>query len=175
MRLCPKCKTEKEIDEFYNDKNRKDKHSCWCKECCKKSSSKNKNGKNYPESRKKWYENNPNYNNKYREKNRDKINKRTRDWNKKYPEKRKNTDLKYSYGLTLIEFNELLAKQDNRCAICSNLIKGRNIHTDHNHITGKVRGLLCKNCNLGIGLFKDNFSLLIRAADYIKRIKSICV
>ena len=74
------------------------------------------------------------------------------------------------YGLTEPEFRSLLKEQENACAICKGPFKGyRTIHTDHDHSTGKVRGLLCNNCNVGLGLFLDQPKLLKRAIEYLYR------
>ena len=56
------------------------------------------------------------------------------------------------------------AKQQYACALCSRKDK---LYVDHDHATGKVRGLLCKLCNWGLGSFSDNAAVLRRAADYV--------
>ena len=72
------------------------------------------------------------------------------------------------YGITLDEYDEMLAKQNGGCAICgTNTIRGR-FAIDHCHTTGKVRGLLCFDCNTGIGKLKDDPSLLLTAYNYLK-------
>ena len=79
-----------------------------------------------------------------------------------------------SYGLTYSEVIELREKQNNLCAICDEpgfLMNDRvksGLNVDHNHKTGEVRGLLCHNCNRGLGLFKDNTDRLKRAIDYLE-------
>lgn len=83
----------------------------------------------------------------------------------------KDCKLRLYYGISLEEYNKLLEKQNGKCAIC-NLTpevcnKGRYLCVDHNHQTGKVRGLLCNTCNRAIGLLKDNTEVLRRAAEYI--------
>lgn len=55
-------------------------------------------------------------------------------------------------------------KKNNTCAICSKKVK---LNVDHDHVTGKVRGLLCQNCNLGLGRFMDNPNLLEKAVQYL--------
>ena len=70
------------------------------------------------------------------------------------------------YGLTEETYQTLLTKQDNKCAVCLEQFKN-NPHIDHNHSSGQVRGLLCTNCNRGIGLLKDNPETLQRAATYL--------
>src|SRR5882672_5384940 len=69
------------------------------------------------------------------------------------------------YGLTKSDYKRMLAAQGGRCAICR-----RKIHrpfTDHNHDTGKVRGLLCGPCNMYIGHIKESIKTLQRAQQYI--------
>ena len=66
----------------------------------------------------------------------------------------------------------MFARQDGRCAICQSEVFveiDRSAQIDHCHATGKVRGILCKFCNLGLGTFKDNIASLERAIDYLKR------
>src|ERR1035437_595706 len=66
----------------------------------------------------------------------------------------RNTQLKSDYKITLDEYNEILIKQEYKCAICGNIKNGnRRMCVDHNHSTGEIRGLLCSRCNLGIGSF----------------------
>jgi hypothetical protein len=61
--------------------------------------------------------------------------------------------------------------QDKKCAICEIPIEF-NAHVDHDHLTGLIRGMLCKNCNPGLGQFKDNIRSLERAIDYLRRYES---
>lgn len=77
---------------------------------------------------------------------------------------------KHTYGMTKEEFNRLLIAQDGRCEICRNVLttEKRGLHVDHCHATGKVRGLLCDRCNVGLGNFRDRPELLRAAADYIE-------
>lgn len=62
-------------------------------------------------------------------------------------------------------------KQGKKCAICAKRMDwpNKDIHVDHNHATGKVRGILCSRCNRAMGLFKDNPVVLAKAAQYSKR------
>ena len=72
--------------------------------------------------------------------------------------------------MTLEEHQKLFEKQQGRCAICNKHQSELNkeISIDHSHKTGKVRGLLCNNCNSGIGYFNDNKELLIKAISYLE-------
>ena len=79
--------------------------------------------------------------------------------------------LKGTYGITAKQFYILLEAQDGKCAICRMQFSrwGRNIpNIDHDHITGRVRGLLCRKCNTGLGFFKDNPDFLKMAAHYLR-------
>lgn len=75
-------------------------------------------------------------------------------------------------GLTLESYQALLAEQQGRCAICRIDKPGSRIDNwcvDHDHRTGQTRGLLCTNCNQGIGKFKDDPNNLKRAAEYLEK------
>ena len=73
--------------------------------------------------------------------------------------------LSSTYGLNLDDVGEILARQDGRCAIC---LVAEAIHIDHNHSTGKIRGMLCFRCNAALGQFGDNVETLRRATDYLE-------
>jgi hypothetical protein len=95
---------------------------------------------------------------------------KTRDWQKNNPDKRKAQRIK-KFGLTLEEFNTLLEAQGHKCAICGYSDMGDpNFFpvVDHCHETGYVRNLLCMNCNMAIGKFKDDPELLRKAAEYVE-------
>ncbi|MBX4212608.1 endonuclease VII domain-containing protein [Candidatus Pacearchaeota archaeon] len=80
------------------------------------------------------------------------------------------SQLKLNYGITPEIYNEMLSNQENSCAICkTNTPTGRwkVFAVDHCHLTNKIRGLLCNECNRGMGLLKDNAGLLRAAADYL--------
>ena len=74
------------------------------------------------------------------------------------------------YGLSHATFERILAAQDNRCACCkSQDAKSKNgWHVDHDHETGVVRGILCSNCNTGIGMLGDDLVGVHRAVEYLK-------
>jgi hypothetical protein len=74
------------------------------------------------------------------------------------------------YGLTQREWNALVRKQRDRCAICKTSTpggRGERWHIDHDHMTGKVRGLLCHRCNMGVGFFLDDPEIIKAAARYV--------
>jgi hypothetical protein len=88
------------------------------------------------------------------------------------PEVKRAHDLMKAYGITIAQYEAMLQTQGGVCAICSGPPASTNgkkhFHVDHDHVTGKVRGLLCGNCNQGIGKFKDDGELLFKAAAYLK-------
>ena len=81
------------------------------------------------------------------------------------------------YGLTEESYIALFNKQDGKCAICAATLRmfncqierKHNTHIDHCHTTGRVRGILCSGCNLGIGQFKDNVETLLSAIAYLQK------
>lgn len=87
-----------------------------------------------------------------------------------------NSYFKRKYGITYEQYTDMFLKQNGKCAICG---KEKNYHdfrsskrinlaVDHCHKTGKVRGLLCIICNNGLGAFKDDLKLFLKAMRYIK-------
>ena len=80
------------------------------------------------------------------------------------------------YGMTAVELLSLLDAQEGRCAVCSRTpdpdadrLAMRVLHVDHDHETGKVRGMLCANCNMGLGQFGDDLARLRAAVAYLER------
>ena len=77
-----------------------------------------------------------------------------------------------TYGLTMEEFNSMFNKQNGKCAICGVdivLFGMKSLNIDHDHVTGKVRGLLCRSCNRGIGQFKENYEIIKNAYEYLMK------
>jgi hypothetical protein len=72
-----------------------------------------------------------------------------------------------NFGISEEDYSKMLVDQDNSCAICKIQI-GWEAAVDHCHATNKVRGLLCRNCNLGLGGFKDNIETIRKAIEYVK-------
>lgn len=113
-------------------------------------------------------------------------------WDKDHPERRKEVQAKYDkkrrsqvrldykkdkvlqdkYGLFPGQYELMLEEQNHSCLICgstkSHETVNRRFAVDHCHTTGKVRGLLCIKCNVGIAMFKDNPELLLSAISYLK-------
>lgn len=147
MKTCSKCSIEKPLTEFSRRKNSKDGYQGECKVCSYgriKIYSKTKEWQDY---QKQWKLNNP--------------------------DKLKNNQLKRKFGITLEDYNLRLFNQKGCCAICNThhtIIHektGKSLHVDHCHTTGKVRGLLCYQCNAGLGYFRDNTNYLQSAINYL--------
>jgi hypothetical protein len=81
----------------------------------------------------------------------------------------KEGNLKKIYGLSLADYARMKEAQGGKCAICgSSDSRGRgDLHVDHCHATGSVRGLLCTSCNNGLGRFRDSPELLRAAIEYL--------
>lgn len=91
-----------------------------------------------------------------------------RQWQADNPEKRHAQRIR-KYGLTPATFKALMKSQGWACAICGHTTVSERMFpmVDHCHSTGKVRGILCSNCNMGLGKFKDSQELLTRAIAYL--------
>jgi hypothetical protein len=102
-----------------------------------------------------------------------------RGWAKDNPDKGRlnkwRSDLKIKYGMTEEQWWEIFDKQGGKCAICGEQETSKHssgtvfrMSVDHCHTTGKIRGILCNNCNRAIGMLKDDARMLRRAADYLE-------
>jgi hypothetical protein len=87
------------------------------------------------------------------------------------PERTRNNDLKRNYGITLQEHQEMYKNQNGVCAICKGEGDGKwkKLCVDHDHKTGKVRQLLCRNCNMVLGQVGDNANLLEEMIKYLQK------
>lgn len=163
---CRKCKEEKNEAEFHKHKASKTGLFSICKTCnCLRNREWSKNNKDKVNSaRRKWRKVNKKhckvYRKQYTEKNKEHILKQRRErW---YIRR---------YGISTDDYNELLKAQNGLCAICNLPGNGKykKLHVDHCHKTGKLRSLLCVNCNRGLGYFQDNPALLSKASLYISK------
>jgi hypothetical protein len=87
-----------------------------------------------------------------------------------YQERAREKVLNNKFGITVEEYDKLYLQQKGRCGICEKHQSEfkRRFAVDHNHDTGQVRGLLCGNCNTGIGNLRDSIKLLKKAIKYLK-------
>ncbi len=115
------------------------------------------------------------YKRRWQAKNKDHLNAKARERYRQDPEKHKAAQrrslLKNKYGITLEEEAEMRERQKGLCAICSGPPNGRwpKLHIDHCHETGKVRGLLCHSCNVGLGNLGDTAKRVREALAYLER------
>jgi hypothetical protein len=126
------------------------------------------------EVRREWYEKNKEklaeYNRNWRKANVSSYKEKKRKYNELNKEaisiSRRERHLRLTYNLTIDEYENLLKSQNSECGICKEPFTKRP-HIDHDHVTGKVRGLLCGDCNVALGGFKDNVNFLQNAIDYL--------
>lgn len=76
--------------------------------------------------------------------------------------------LREHWGMTPDDFDELSAAQGGVCAICGGTDKSKRLAIDHDHASGKIRGLLCGKCNISLGLLGDSVDILKSAIRYLK-------
>jgi hypothetical protein len=79
-------------------------------------------------------------------------------------------NLKSLYGLTVEQYEKMITDQKGICLICERHVTEcrQRLNVDHDHITGKVRGLLCGPCNAALGIFQDDIEILKRAVAYLE-------
>jgi hypothetical protein len=165
MKICKKCGLPKELAEFRVDRGYVRGE---CRACERKARKKyyDLNSEKACASARKWSKDNPEHRNAIK-----------RNWNHRNPEKVAAYHRKTSYGIPAELFKEMLDKQNNSCAICRLAFEKTNRvntpHVDHAHDgTKQIRGLLCGNCNSGIGKLGDDFSTVIKAASYLRNFLS---
>lgn len=147
-KTCGTCKRQLLIDMFGLHSQAKDGRRSRCRDCRRVESK--EYGKNYSEKIKEGQR-------AYRLKNRIKVNEYEKERRRKNPESIRDSRLRHKYGISIETYDKLLAYQDFGCAICGrsepNCTKSihGHLYVDHDHNTGKVRGLLCHPCNWAIG------------------------
>ena len=102
--------------------------------------------------------------------NREKHREMSRRWARDNRERRRSVTFRRRFGISLEERDALFAAQGNVCAVCgADNPRGKHWHTDHDHRSGVVRGVLCGPCNHAIGLASDNPETLEAMAGYLRR------
>lgn len=170
MKACSKCKEVKPLEEFYVDSRHKDGRKGSCKKCysaqAKAGLTANPERQVAKRARgRQWHAANP-----------ERTSTNGQRWRAANPEhnKKKNRrwELHTKYGITPEQFDDLLAAQNGECACCYTSEPGGQWDTfciDHDHTTGKIRGLLCHRCNLAIGMLGDSLEGVERAMEYMRR------
>jgi len=149
-KICTKCGKEKPLAEFYKSAKGRGGVEADCKLCRLSYMKEQRKTEHFKKTRKKYTETDI------------------------YRVSQRKARLKFKYNLSLEQHSKMYLEQNGCCLICKRPVKLEKIHTDHNHITGKIRGLLCRECNLGLGYFfadEKNEEILLQAVTYIKNNK----
>lgn len=95
---------------------------------------------------------------------------RSKKWAEKNKRRRKHNVLMATHGISIDTYESMLVKQNYKCACCPTLHSDltRGLFVDHDHITGKIRGLLCTSCNSSLGYAKDNIEVLLNMVKYLQ-------
>lgn len=117
------------------------------------------------------------YNKKYRELNKEELKIKDKEKHIRRKNLIRDSRLKKSFGISIDEYQNMFNNQKGLCKICGNPEKARQPNSeafrllcvDHCHSTGKVRGLLCTNCNIMLGQAKDDIQILSNAIEYLKQ------
>ncbi|MHA2123226.1 MAG: endonuclease domain-containing protein [Promethearchaeota archaeon] len=184
MKICNKCKKEKEYESFNKDSSKKDGLHTICKSCSRTNSAKyyKNNKEKIKKDVAKWAQENKEkmrkYASKYYNNNKEKAKESNRKWknrnkNKINEKRRKKIKRRLEpYDISFEKFHQMLNNQNNKCLICNRNFDYRSRSTrptiDHNHYTNKIRGLLCFKCNIGISMFNENIDILKHAIGYIE-------
>jgi hypothetical protein len=155
MKFCKQCSISKPLSEFGRDKSQPDGKRFYCKDC------NNAAYKVWRESdlvkasavTKRWRENNP---------------EKVKEISQNYLAQDKNLKLIKAYGISLVDYNNMLIAQNGVCYVCSNPPNKKALFVDHCHRTNKVRALLCTKCNTALGQVNDNIDLLLKLIKYLK-------
>lgn len=179
--ICKNC--QKEYHKTYKQKyssKKNENHKRWIKKNPNKAK---EYSKKYREShieqckerRKQYYQKNKEkyqqyQKNRYQE-NPEKIKEQRKQYYKNNVQKTKNSNLLLNYGITIEEYNSIFIKQKGKCAICGRQRSEfkKDFAVDHDHKTKKIRGLLCNNCNRGIGFLKDCVEIVFKAYKYLQK------
>ena len=146
-RICYVCKVEKPVDEFIKLATGVDGVGTLCKPCKRVKSAA-------------WRSENPDHNQEWRAQN--KLSRQ---------EYERERTLRRHYNMSLNDYSDMLTSQGGVCAICGlppTNGQGKILHVDHDHATGKIRGLLCHGCNTSLGHFQDNVAFLQKAITYLE-------
>lgn len=129
---------------------------------------------------KEWRKNHPGYDENWRKDHPKSCKKSKKRWKKNNPEKVKMSNQKHNknqkfrqHNLTYEDWLRLWEDQDERCLICGkSFIEPSEACIDHDHETDEIRGLLCRKCNAGLGLFNDDHKIIMKAMEYLLKGKN---
>jgi len=150
MKTCRKCRVAFSLDQFHRDSRRGDGRAASCRACkCETVR-------------------------QYRIRNSDRVRSTQKaSFRRNYERTGRPYRLLRQFGITLVEYDRLLAEQGGMCAICKGVASSRAgrkkaLSVDHDHVTGVIRGLLCETCNTGLGMFRDDPALFATAGEYLR-------
>jgi hypothetical protein len=145
LKRCGKCKQHLPVNQFSKTTQTKDKLYCYCKACTSETA-------RLAHSRLKA----------------DPVRYAA------YLAKERDRHLKRKFGISSNDYDLMLASQGEGCAICgaTECSSGAALAVDHCHRTGKVRGILCRDCNTSLGKFNDDRNILLKAVEYLDRAES---
>jgi Recombination endonuclease VII len=106
----------------------------------------------------------------YYRRNKEKVMQKQADRRKNYPERDRKHRLKQKYGITIDEYFDMLIAQRGTCALCDRVSSDEThgvLSVDHCHVTNRVRGLLCSQCNRALGILGDQPQSLLNAYNYL--------
>jgi hypothetical protein len=160
-RICSVCGVEKPMTEYYRNKGSRGGRRRDCKACNLTAKAERHRANPAPgrERAGRWAK-----------ENRERYNERMRAYREsgKKAVANRRSHLKRTFGITLAEYDELLARQDGGCAVCGTPPRDDiALHVDHDHVTGEVRGLLCFPCNSALGRLEQSVDLAEAARDYL--------
>jgi hypothetical protein len=168
MIKCTTCEKFLPKEKFHKKTQNKNGYSYKCRRCTSEYGKRNRNSDpNFAEKHKlrgqKWYTENKE----------DKLLK-NKEWRENNISKYREINLKSRFGINNTQYEEMLNLQSNSCSICKKHKDEFTYHlvVDHCHVTGKIRGLLCKKCNLGIGHLNDDITILENSIEYLKKHKN---
>lgn len=184
-KMCRKCRVEKSLEDFHRDRKKKDGRNSQCKSCVSEYYPAHKKDrtayyqKYHAEHREKENE----YSKKYFQEHKESVRVTSKKWlaskpgyhKKYYTEvyKQNSREKRYfsTYGITIAEYDNLFTLQNGVCAVCGKDNGKRRLCIDHDHKTGKIRGLLCHACNTTLGHSRDDVSILGKLIGYLKKNK----
>lgn len=166
MRECFDCGRDLPFSEFYRSNDSRDGCSSYCRQCL--------NARH-----KMWKTENADHRRAY---NRERSRRRDREELNAAARARRTTEagkratlhgrLRQDHGISLAEYEDMVARQHGLCAICmlppgGESFADRRLHVDHDHASGRIRGLLCRYCNMGVGLLRDDPEIIAAAIAYL--------
>ncbi len=154
---CSTCKQELPPEEFNTDRSRKDGLDKQCRKCFNIRQSKYRHSAKGRQVQQKYYR-----------QNKGKLSAYAKEYRKARLSSFRNKALLRRYDITLKQHKQMYLDQNGCCVLCRDSVPYDKIHTDHDHATGKVRGLLCCRCNMGLGFWKDSVESLYQAIAYLE-------